>query len=971
MPHRHVPQRPRPLTSLLPLLLLLSAAGCDLPQLAEVRRDPFVVRIWREADTCSAAQRTHSARVRIANRGLHAKHLALTVRPAREDVALLAEDGRVLDRVALEVDDLAVGAEKRAGELAMSIPCEIAFHPDLFHWQIDSTPFVPPTVSPPDVADSLRVLTYNVAFLAATVDLPFPFPDQKIQPNDKIFGGLAELDRADAIADAILRGDQDVVVLNEVFDDEIRARLVARLMPTYPHFVAKLQAPPVKIVPSISTFPEWAGFPIPLPDIPGIGENTVVPADSGLMLFSRHPFLPLVAQPGAPGNDTQCSESTCQAWGLNQLAPLTPSHFAFTRFDDCEQMDCFASKGAGLVRVDAPAGPVLVAFTHLQADYSDAAAYVQLRIQQMLQIEALLQGHATPLELASEHVVLAGDFNVPGRNQDQIPPSEWKTLFQTGIAGDLFFACGDLSPCDGALGSGRLLTDAWGFETSTADPGFSSVGHHKRLDFLLHNRPTRSCMQRVQIAWDLAEDGVRWYSDHLPVRIDLNTRGRWCTPNLDAPAFEAPERVTFPGTDCGDPGKPCAPDQGYGPAEGATIVRPGHFQWFTIEQPGAYSIVVDPAVAGEDVAFEVYHESDLSRPIRPVTDVVHPDWGVKFALLEPPYYIRTFAVDAAGAPDRTAHSRGYFINFHQHLCRSVEDSCYLPAGAVEYPYHWPATTPYTQVETLYFQFETSGVAEGRLLPTATRFPLVRIQQEAPWVSTRECLLPLAFEEYDVHSYAHLQSHPTAAHEVAEDDDFDMDGYADERFVAGALPGKTADALAIYYAVMHRDSSVECEPSMTTWTRFETDLTWLELGRATGFVMARPFPMIEDDVVGFGMFWDDPQAPSRPFHCLLLPCPTRTYDPHTIHTMTGVAGLEGYYIDEVVLELYEMSEGRFELATGDTGPSGGIDTLHPWEARSDSQLILTDEPDPEDADYLYHVQFLQCREKDDCLWPQGI
>jgi hypothetical protein len=452
-------------------------------------------------------------------------------------------------------------------------------------------------VQPPN----LRILTYNTAFLYAEIEHPFRFPPPELPltacvscnpfgippvsvtgtlfcecwpsaslwPNDHRFANISESQRAHRIADRILATNQDVVVLNEVFHPDARQIFVDRLSGQGPYdsYISKLRGhAPVEGL-TLGDLIQMAGsdlspiLEVILGDLPEIVDYRAVSADSGLMIFSRYAFLPL--QGLSVPNDAACSDPECEFSGQNGLLPLLVGNFAFDVFSACDEEDCWASKGVGLVKIMTPGTPSYVAFTHLQADYPDDGVLVpQTRAQQYATMRDVILGAIPKSELGSAQVYLVGDLNTEGFNRLSPPISssqEWRDVFDPDSSNpnvaDGFFACGNgisgtpTSPCRFGINGERMLTDAWGFQTSTTDFGVSNVDDGMRLDYLLHSDPTTlagstlrgRCMQHAMIAWDLQADpdgsgGLTWLSDHLPLRGDFGRANRWCSPNDDPEA---------------------------------------------------------------------------------------------------------------------------------------------------------------------------------------------------------------------------------------------------------------------------------------------------------------------------------------------------------------------------------------------------------------------------------------------------
>ena len=834
--------------------------------------------------------------------------------------------------------------------------------------------------SPPNPDATLRILTYNTAFVSITIDSPWPVPDVTIRPNEYHFSNTTVDERAHKIADAVLRGDQEIVLLNEVFSDDARQILINRLQGTYPNYVSKLAGMPVISAPTFHYLLQEAAFPIPVPDIPGIGDFLVYPGDSGLMVFSKYPFLPLTGP--NPQNDADCSDSACAVEGRNTANPsnvLATSEVAFDIYHDCAGTDCFASKGLGLVKVQTPIGPSYVGFTHLQADYPPLDYHVPERLAQYAQMKQHILGSIPPGEIGQVPIYLAGDLNTPGENKADNTSSEWLEIYHPSTPGDRFWACGNDPSCIPA-NTGALMTDTWGFETSPLDPGLTNYTDGERLDYILHNkRSSRPCMQHVMIAYDLVEDVSTWYSDHMPVRADFNARLKWCSPNLDALLSFAPQVIAFPDTDCdNDPSTlpgPCQQDMGFGPAQGANLSHAGSFQWFTIDQAGSYSIKIDPATPGEEVKFDVYQGEDLSRPLEPFDDSVHPEWGLPFDLLNPPYYIRVYAVDNSSQqkPERTMANRGYYINFHQHLCRDAEDACFLPAGDpvdYEHPFKWPANTAFTQVDDAYFRFKTSGVRDGHLDPDPAMYPSVKIRNEVAASWDIGCFR-MTIEEYTA-SYppTFVAEHPFLGSEQNTNqhfiDDWDADGLKDIRYIAPDLDGDTFDELKNYYAVVQRQDNFGCEQIIGTNVHFETNLGYFVAHKVNCYAQYDDSGIGEDDHIRFKAFIDP--GPNFPWwnYCDGNPfCEYQVFDePGGDGYLDHVANLQGYFVDDVHLYLYEEESGGPDFHLGLW--SGDIDPVDPYDEQVyRTDLIYADGSNPDDADYYYRVQYRVCRENRNC------
>ncbi|MBI2569908.1 MAG: hypothetical protein HYV63_23125 [Candidatus Schekmanbacteria bacterium] len=227
------------------------------------------------------------------------------------------------------------------------------------------------------------VLTYNVAGLVA--------------PAPMIFEYSAE-ERAGLIADRILAAQYDIVVIAEAFDDAVQDTLVARLSPSFPHFVKML---------------DDGGYD----------------GDSGLMLFSKFPPRPLSR--GASPSDWYCAYDPSTV-GVEPAVPsgsvvTSPSFWtaafadyagcsaAYRPFSSLTDGDVWAAKGVGWVRVfnTVSMRPLNVFFTHPQASYADCVYECAVaRAEGFAEIRAMIRTFAPLAE--GEEAVLAGDLNVVG-----------------------------------------------------------------------------------------------------------------------------------------------------------------------------------------------------------------------------------------------------------------------------------------------------------------------------------------------------------------------------------------------------------------------------------------------------------------------------------------------------------------------------------------------------------------------------
>ncbi len=815
----------------------------------------------------------------------------------------------------------------------------------------------------------LTVMTWNVAFMEFDVQWAIPVPGGLNFRPQTGYSDLEYEERAVKIAESILRADADVVVLNEVFSDDIRDILVDMLRTEYPNFVAKLES---DVVPEGYIGPlAWIEDILP----EGVTSYTLPPIGSGLMIFSRVPFAEL-----DKGMNELCSDVDCAMWGENDGHELKEKEVGFLRFDACTGLDCMASKGVGVVKLDTPAMPTYVAFAHLQAD----GGHDDEREKQLGTVSTLLHEVASKQDLESSPVYFLGDLNIEGDS------SEWADRFDpAGVSGDGFFACGNDRPCN--HDTGRVLTDAWGFETSPKDPGNSGQGGN-RLDYIFHNHlEERLCMQHVMLPYFALEDGESWYSDHRAVMGEFAAAADWCSPNLAHPdANLRPNVLQFGAFDCdngdNDPTNDCMQDVVMGPAQGAKITNPGNVQWFVIDEPGSYSMDVQSLSSNASVDFDVYHESDLSRPLKPFNEgEKHPEFGWSFPMHDGTYYIRVYPTKD-GKRDREVANVDYELRVHQHLCREPLDACPVYPG-MKIPQPWPdSTQTTTPVDELYYRFKTSTVGEGRLLPPeqgGANFPDVDFFLETSFADA-ECFdEPTIYEYDDVNlpmNIVRVFPFDGVTHDT--DDDYDDNAEYDERWQGPQIPGKKVDDLTEYFVRIPRD----CANAMGSSVRYETTLTYLWPGNLMCDEQADDSGVGEDDHIRIDFTFDQPNGPfpySPPCenNCDYYGVFDEAWPPDLQQPGQDELGpdpdLHGWYVDRFYPNMFE-SEGDandpdMRLWVQFMSPGGwdpqGLPPLSAARAEKEARFVFGDDDDCDihkqqigndscNPDYWYVMRFFQ-------------
>ena len=510
-------------------------------------------------------------------------------------------------------------------------------------------------------SEALRILTYNVC--------AFPEAAQANFTKTFVCNGepLALDDKAEYIAEGIRRAAPDVAVINEAWDEGFRSELADQLEGDYPYRVTTVDGFPLKV------------------------------EDSGLMLFSRLPFLPLreECQGGVTGVAVEAAPSS----GLDAVYAET--------FDDSAGDDANAWKSVAIARLKLGNGSAYVVFTHLQAD--DEYAWVRRRQLQQVQDVVQTCGPAGS-EMASAPVFFVGDLNIPGRlsvsGSTVSAQAEWESLFRSAYYGLDYFS---RSETGGPAGS--FLADSYfwfgsprGLDVSEIDPGatqgirFSESADKisapcggdtacegQRYDYAFQGpyRPYR--LERVRLAWEanLPQDAGGWcnLSDHQPLVVDFF---RYFAANQSV-RTAAP--LTF---GSGDKVKTAS---GALPSARAML-------WYRLEgmfAGGLYGILVS-----DGANYQVFAQNDLSRAMAPYPGSSGPRVGPKYYLPNPPYFIRVYPEEGQAPVQFTLHVTRID-------CSSPDASCPLFAG-MKAGYEWPATLVNGQVvwgDYMWFSFLTN------------------------------------------------------------------------------------------------------------------------------------------------------------------------------------------------------------------------------------------------------------------------
>jgi hypothetical protein len=465
---------------------------------------------------------------------------------------------------------------------------------------------------------ALRVMTFN------TQQLPWLGRVISGLPVVGSPGGAPEPDpegRARAVARAILdlplREQPDIVAFNEAFSETGRKWLLRSLKGKYPHVIEKLEHPG--------------------PD---------VEEDSGLMLFSKLPFITL------PNGDDHIFEVFSRTAGS----------------------DSKASKGVGLVRVNGPYDPTTVVFTHLQASYDAAnTENADIRADQLGVVRDQIRKLSELRVQQYAGTVVVGDLNIKGDPDDT-----------TGERNSAFSATPDTF--------GNEFDDAWRANMHPpGDPKDYDPGYTQRdTPTYQPNRFDYQCVWRdpsidVGLVTHHMAVPIRLPSeitDHGALYAHLHRLSPNCTPAL---------AIDLLGT---DPVNKNAPESSVW-LLGTNFRDQDMFQWVYLAEPGTFSVVVSSALE-----VHAFRRTDFTNALDPIDTVSTADLpsslqtavtqrtqqlesrGKTFSWREP-FFLRlrgkaaTFAGKAPYAIIRhRGESRATAVVLHPHLAVDPD----LPAG---------------------------------------------------------------------------------------------------------------------------------------------------------------------------------------------------------------------------------------------------------------------------------------------------
>lgn len=491
------------------------------------------------------------------------------------------------------------------------------------------------------MSESLRILSFNTQLRSWAMEVGasrgFTIP-----PVD-----TAET-RARMIGDAIVSSsfDYDIVGLCEVFDEDARAILRKKLRGRFPYQITKCDYDHVRVDNGTGSTRDYGLLGLwHLVGLPGSITNSYRLEDSGLMLMSRWPIAMMSTAALDPGIAALLALS-----GM-PIEPTMPV-VNFLPFVETDGNDGDACKGVAYMRVQRSPGQIYHVFmSHTQADTDFLEEHKGARRKQVNAVGQFIKvctGGTLPL---TQEAFFMGDLNVFGEQAGTARDGfEWKEYF-------------------GSLGSllSDYMVDLWGRRQCVGapglrDPGFSATVRYlpqeQRLDYVFASSSSRLAAQHLMIDYGLAQvppghKDVSYLSDHRPLRLDLARPRANSTP-------QGALVVAFPAL----PMLPLFADLNQWLIE-------GQVKWYRFNAPGTYDffLIQDSLVC----RYEVYLDTDLSRPRERYRKETHDRFGDKFVLASAPFLVKVCPLSRTGEL--------YFtFRAHRHEGRTPQDAIQLPYG---------------------------------------------------------------------------------------------------------------------------------------------------------------------------------------------------------------------------------------------------------------------------------------------------
>ncbi len=490
------------------------------------------------------------------------------------------------------------------------------------------------------MSSSLRILSFNTQLRSWAMQVGAS-PGYTIPPVD-----TAE-ERAGLIVDAINNSpaDYDIVGLCEVFDEDARDKLRDGLRGRYPYQLSKADSSYV-VYQTPTEIDRYLALRathhlVGKPEDVSSGYRL---EDSGLMLFSRWPFVMLSSASLTPADVIACA---------NAQMPVGPTIPAvnFFPYDDTAGHDGDACKGVLYMRVvrDAFTPPYHVFFSHTQADVDRVEEHRHARFKQLRVVGDFMAACAGGLPFPEETFFM-GDLNVYGEQAaTPVHGAEWQeSFYEPGqILSDYAVDLWGRRQCVGAPG--------------LRDPGYSATVRYppqeQRLDYLLASTSSGLTAQHVYIDYAIADvppghPEVSYLSDHRPLAADF-ARPR---PH-SAPAEAHP--ATFPAP----PAPSIFRDEDQYLAE-------GQVKWYRFDAPGTYDVRLP--YGGDRCGYQLYLDTDLSRPRNQYRHEV-TEYGDKYVLASAPFLLKVFPFQRTG-------ELIFGLRVHKHQGIGPWDAIQLPYG---------------------------------------------------------------------------------------------------------------------------------------------------------------------------------------------------------------------------------------------------------------------------------------------------
>ena len=366
---------------------------------------------------------------------------------------------------------------------------------------------------------ALRLMTYNIQCLPLVVATAQQRTDDAAERAERVAASLLNLPN---------NSRPDVIAFNEVFAEDARDVLINRLNSTWPNIIKSVHDGGVK-------------------------------DDSGLMLFSRFPFLPL------PNGDQRVE----------------------VFYSSAESTDALAAKAACIVQIDVPYDRTTLVFTHMQASADTEDQYSNVRLKQFDQIreslDTLFQQQTGPFG----QVVLIGDLNVRG-DKDAVSGEYGKVFVQsaTNLFGPLVDGWGSyMHPPGGQKGIDQGYTNI----------DFAKSGALQRLDYMCFGSPDQSDNALIPQHMFIR---LRNGSDHFALESVIQRASNNCAPAQAIEILKSPPFLGAPGS------------ASLLRSSQLTFAFEGSYQWLFVEKPGTYTPFCSP-----NVVYDVYLQSDFTNPV--------------------------------------------------------------------------------------------------------------------------------------------------------------------------------------------------------------------------------------------------------------------------------------------------------------------------------------------------------------------